>query len=101
LTSVTDFNGNSIAISDTADSLPYSETLGSSGDTISTTYDPTDSPSAINLKSGSTTLLGFSYSDAPSGAILAETDTPTSLQSPADYTYTAQSRVASMTPGRA
>jgi RHS repeat-associated protein len=99
LTSVTDFNGNSIAISDTADSLPYSETLGSSGDTISTTYDPTDSPSAINLKSGSTTLLGFSYSDAPSGAILAETDTPTSLQSPADYTYTAQSRVASMTPG--
>jgi RHS repeat-associated protein len=99
LGSVTDFNNNSISISNTADGLPYSETLGSSGDTISTTYDPTDSPSAINLKSGSTTLLGFSYSDAPSGATLAETDTPTSSQSPADYTYSAQSRVTSMTPG--
>ena len=99
LTSVTDFNSNSISISNTADGLPYSETLGSSGDSISTTYDPTDAPSAINLKSGSTTLLGFSYSDAPSGAILAETDTPTSSQSPADYTYSAQSRVTSMTPG--
>jgi RHS repeat-associated protein len=99
LTSVTDFNGNSISISNTADGLPYLATLGSSGDTISTTYDPTDSPSAINLKNGSTTLLGFSYSDAPSGAILAETDTPTSSQSPADYTYSAQSRVTSMTPG--
>jgi RHS repeat-associated protein len=44
-------------------------------------------------------LLGFSYTDAPSGAILAETDTPSSPQSPADYTYDSQSRVTSMTPG--
>ena len=99
LTSVTDFNNKTISISNTADSLPYSETLGSSGDSIATTYDPTDSPSAIALKSGSTTLLGFSYSDAPSGAILAETDTPSSPQSPADYAYDSQSRVTSMTPG--
>ena len=99
LTSVTDFNNKTISISNTADGLPYSETLGSSGDSIATTYDPTDVPSAIDLESGSTTLLGFSYSDAPSGAILAETDTPSSSQSPADYTYDAQSRVTSMTPG--
>jgi RHS repeat-associated protein len=99
LTSVTDFNNKTISISNTADGLPYSETLGSSGDSIATTYDPTDSPSAIDLESGSTTLLGFSYSDAPSGAILAETDTPSSPKSPADYTYDSQSRVTSMTPG--
>jgi RHS repeat-associated protein len=99
LTSVTDFNNKTISISNTADGLQYSETLGSSGDSIATTYDATDSPSAIDLVSGSTTLLGFSYSEAPSGAILAETDTPSSPQSPADYTYDSQSRVTSMTPG--
>ena len=99
LTSVTDFNNKTISISNSADGLPYSETLGSSGDSIATTYDATDSPSAIDLESGSTTLLGFSYSDAPSGAILAETDTPSSPQSPADYTYDSQSRVTAMTPG--
>jgi RHS repeat-associated protein len=99
LTSVTDFNDKTISISNTADGLPYSETLGSSGDSLSTTYDPTDSPSAIDLKRGSNTLLGFSYSDAPSGAILAETDSPSSPQSPADYSYSAQGRVTSMTPG--
>jgi RHS repeat-associated protein len=99
LTSVTDFDNNSISISNTSDDLPYSETLASSGDSVDTTYDQTDSPSVIDLKNGSTTLLGFSYSDAPSGAILAETDTPSSSKSPADYTYDAQSRVTSMTPG--
>jgi RHS repeat-associated protein len=99
LTSVTDFNNKTISISNTADGLQYSETLGSSGDSIATTYDATDSPSAIDLVGGSTTLLGFSYTDAPSGAILAETDTPSSPKSPADYTYDSQSRVTSMTPG--
>ena len=99
LTSVTDFNDKTISISNTADGLPYSETLGTSGDSIATTYDPTDSPSAIDLENGSNTLLGFSYSDAPSGAILAETDTPSWSREPADYTYDAQSRVTSMTPG--
>ena len=99
LTSVSDFDNNTISISNTADGLPYSETLGTSGDSIATTYDPTDSPSAIDLESGSSTLLGFSYSYAPSGAILAETDTPSTSQSPADYSYDAQSRVTSMTPG--
>ncbi|MGD1012348.1 MAG: DUF6531 domain-containing protein, partial [Acidimicrobiales bacterium] len=87
LTSVTDFNNKSISITNTSDGLPYSEALGTSGDSIATTYDPTDSPSAMDLENGSTTLLGFSYSDAPSGAILAETDTPTSSKSPADYSY--------------
>jgi RHS repeat-associated protein len=99
LTSMTDFNDKTVSISNTADGLPYSETLGTSGDSIATTYDATDSPSAIDLKSGSTTLLGFSYSDGPSGAILAETDTPSSSQAPAGYSYDSAGRVTSMTPG--
>jgi RHS repeat-associated protein len=99
LTSVTDFNSHQISITPNADSLPSSETLGSSGDTISTTYDPTDTPSAITLKNSSSTLQSFTYSDAPAGNILSETDTPSSSQSPADYTYDAQDRVTSMTPG--
>ena len=100
MTAVTDFNGNTTEVANTADGLPSSLSLGSSGDTVSTTYDPTDAPSDITLtNSSSTTLLGFSYSDEPSGGIQAETDTPSSSTSPADYTYDAQSRVTQMTPG--
>ncbi len=99
LTSVTDFNNHQISIGNTADGLPNSDALGSSGDTIATTYDATDSPSLISLKNASSTLASFSYSNAPAGNILAETDTPSSAQSPADYTYDAQDRVTSMTPG--
>ena len=39
LTSVTDFNGHQITIANTADGLPNSMALGSTGDTITTTYD--------------------------------------------------------------
>ncbi|MGO8870488.1 MAG: RHS repeat-associated core domain-containing protein [Acidimicrobiales bacterium] len=99
MTSVTDFGGNTAQVSNTADGLPSTLNLGNSGDTISTTYDPTDSPSGITLTNSSTTLLGFSYSDEPSGAVAAETDTPSSSTSPAGYTYDAQSRVTQMTPG--
>jgi RHS repeat-associated protein len=99
LTAVTDFNGHQIAINDTADGLPYSQTLGSTGDTITTNYDPTDSPSGINLKNSNSTLQSFTYSDAPAGDILSETDTPSSSLSPAGYTYDVQDRVTSMTPG--
>jgi RHS repeat-associated protein len=99
LTSVTDFNGNQITIANTADGLAESAELGSSGDTIATSYDNTDSPSAITLKNSSTTLQSFTYSDAPAGTILSETDTPASSQSPMTYTYDNQGRVTSMTPG--
>jgi RHS repeat-associated protein len=99
LTSVTDFNGNTSAIGNSADGLPTSMTLGGSGDEVSTSYDATDSPSAIALTQGSTTLLGFSYSRSPSGAIDSETDTPSSSLSPADYGYDSLSRVTQMTPG--
>ena len=98
LTSVTDFNGNTSNVTNSADGLPTAISLGGSGDTLSTSYDPTDSPSSITLSNGST-LQEFAYSDAPSGAILSETDTPSSTLSPADYTYDAQSRVTQMTPG--
>ena len=100
LTGVTDFNGQQISIGNTADGLPNSVTLGSTGDTLTTTYSATDAASAIALKnSGGTTLQSFSYSDSPAGTILTETDTPSSAQSPAAYTYDAQGRVTSMTPG--
>ena len=99
MTSVTDFNGNQISVTNTADGLPSSETLGSTGDVIATTYDPTDTASAITLKNATSTLQSFTYADVPSGDVLSETDTPTSAQSPADYTYDAQGRITSMTPG--
>src|SRR6266851_1692439 len=99
LTSLTDFNNHQITITPNADSLPASETLGSTGDTITATYDLTDRPSAIALKNGSTTLQSFTYSNAPASNILSETDTPSSSKSPAAYTYDAQGRVISMTPG--
>jgi RHS repeat-associated protein len=99
LTSATDFNGNAISVGDTADGLSASVQLGSTGDSISTTYDNTDAPSTITLKNSSTTLQSFTYSDSPAGTILSETDTPSSAQSPADYAYDAQGRVTSDTPG--
>jgi RHS repeat-associated protein len=78
---------------------PGSETLGSSGDTITATYDNTDTPSALALKNASTTLQSFTYADSPAGTILSETDTPSSPQSPASYAYDAQGRITSDTPG--
>jgi trimeric autotransporter adhesin len=97
LTSVTDFTNHQIAITNTADGLPSTVALGSTGDTISTSYDQTDSPSAITLKNSSGALQSFTYTDAPAGNILSETDGPGS-QSAASYTYDAKGRVLSMTP---
>ncbi len=99
LSSVTDFNGHTTTVGSTADGLPNSLSLGSSGDTVTTSYDPTDTPSLIKLANSSTTLQQFSYSDVPSGAIGSETDTPSSSVSPAAYTYDAQNRVTQLTPG--
>ncbi len=101
LASVTDFSNNTIGINDTPDGLPTSQTLGSTGDTINLSYDNADNPSVIALTNASTTLQSFGYSYAPAGNILSETDTPSSAQSPAGYTYDAQRRVTSMTPGTA
>lgn len=99
LTGVADFNGNQISLGNTADGLPNSLGLAATGDTIATTYDNTDVPSIMALKNGSSTLQSFTYSDAPSGNILSEADTPTSSQSPAVYTYDPKARITSMTPG--
>jgi RHS repeat-associated protein len=99
LDSVTDFDGNEISITNTSDSLPTSEVLGSTGDTITTSYDDTDSPSLIALKNSSATLQSFSYSDAPDGNILNETDTPSSTHFPATYSYDDEARLSSMTSG--
>jgi RHS repeat-associated protein len=99
MTSVSDFNGTATTITNTADGLPASMSLGGSGATLSTTYDATGAPSAISLTKGSSTLLDFSYSRSPSGAIATETDTPSSSLSPASYGYDQLSRVTQMTPG--
>ena len=98
LSSVTDFNGNTSGISNTADGLPSALSLGSSGDSVDTAYAANDAASSITLTNGST-IQSFGYSDVPSGVVASETDTPTSSLSPAAYTYDAQSRVTSMTPG--
>ena len=76
LNSITDFNNNTITIGNTADGLPNSLALGSSGDTITTTYDPTDTPSADHPRQQLQTLLDFAYSDVPSGAIAAKPTHP-------------------------
>jgi RHS repeat-associated protein len=100
LTSVTDFHGNTINVTRTADGLPASEALGSTGASISAGYDPTDTPSSITLKnSGGTILQAFSYADSPAGTIATETDTPATPQSPVAYTYDDQGRVATAVPG--
>jgi len=99
LTKVTDFNNNAITIGNTTDGLPNSAGLGSSPDTITTTYDSTDAPSVIALKNGTSTLQSFTYTNSPAGTILNEADTPSSSQYPAVYTYDAKGRVTSMTPG--
>ena len=98
LNSITDFNNNTISVGNTADGLPNSLTLAATGDTITTSYDPTDTPQTITLGNGST-LLAFTYSNVPSGAIGSETDTPSWTGSPAGYSYDAQNRVTQMTPG--
>jgi RHS repeat-associated protein len=99
LTSVTDFNSNTITITNSADGLPAAQQLGTSGDTITTTYSSTDSASAVTLAGTAGTLQSFSYADAPAGNILTETDTPSSVMSPASYGYDAQGRVTSDAPG--
>ncbi|HET9896764.1 MAG TPA: RHS repeat-associated core domain-containing protein [Streptosporangiaceae bacterium] len=99
LNSVTDFNGNQIAITNNGNSLPSSVSLGSTGDSVSYTYDQASTPSAIVLKNPTTTLQSFTYSDSPAGTILSETDVPASSESPASYSYDSKGRVISMTPG--
>jgi trimeric autotransporter adhesin len=100
LTSVSDFTGNTINITPNADGAVTKETLGSSGDTITTAYGNSQEVSSITLANSSmTTLQSYTYSDAPNGSILSETDTPSSANSPAVYTYDAQSRATSDTPG--
>ncbi len=99
LNSVTDFNGNTVTIANNGNGLPSAATLGATGDTISYTYDQANRISAVALKNATTTLQSFTYADSPAGAILSETDTPSSSASPAVFTYDAKGRVTSMTPG--
>jgi YD repeat-containing protein len=100
LASLTDFEGNTIAVSDTRDGIPDQTTLGPSGESVVTSYGSTDSPSSIEVNGASGTLLGPSYSDTPAGNVSHESDTPSVSYSPASYRYDIQSRVTSDTPGQ-
>lgn len=99
LNSITDFNATTSSLTNTPDGLPKTLSLGSTGDTVTTSYDPTDNPSDIKLANGSTGLQEFAYTDTPSGTTGSETDTPSSPTTPAGYNYDAQGRVTQMTPG--
>jgi RHS repeat-associated protein len=99
LNSVTDFNGHQITVIDTADGLPSGLSLGASGDTVTRSYDNADGLSQVSLANSASTLASFSYSTAPAGNVLTETDSPTSAQFPATYAYDAKSQLTSMTPG--
>jgi RHS repeat-associated protein len=99
LTGVTDFNGHQVTIANTADGLPSSVTLGSTGDTVATSYDSTDSAASILLKNSTTTLQSFGYTYSPAGTVLNEADIPSSSRTPAAYTYDNRGRVTSMTAG--
>ena len=99
LTSVSDFNGQQITITNNANSQPASETLGATGDTISHTYDPTLGTAAITLANSTATLQSFAYAYAPDGDVLQETDTPSSSITPTAYTFDSKNRITSMTAG--
>jgi RHS repeat-associated protein len=98
MTSATDFTGNKIAITDNADVNTTSESLGSSGDTITTTYDSTGAVESITVANSSgTTLQSFTYADAPDGDILTETDSPSTAGTSKTYGYDSQDAVTSET----
>jgi RHS repeat-associated protein len=99
LVDVTVFNGRTVNVSQNADGLPKSETLGSTGDTINNTYDPTDELSSISLTNGSSTLQSFSYAYSAGDTVSAETDSPSSSRSPVSYSYSQHGQVTAMTPG--
>ncbi|OYV63951.1 MAG: hypothetical protein B7X07_07545 [Actinobacteria bacterium 21-64-8] len=99
MSSVTDFSGQTSVVTTSADGLPTALSLGSSGDTVATTYGANDATASIALNNGSSTLQSFTYSDAPAGNVVSEADTPASSSTPSSYTYDAQSRVTSDTKG--
>ena len=74
--------------------------LGSTGDIITTSYDNTDSPFSDHAEELRPLRCSPSATPTlPPGDILTETDIPASSTSPATYSYDAQGRVTSMTPG--
>ena len=101
LTSLDDFNGQVSTFSTTAAGSPSLVVYGESGDAVATSYDQSGQVAnvAVSSAAASSNLASFTYSRAPSGTIVGETDTPTSSISPASYTYDPQSRVTQMTPG--
>jgi RHS repeat-associated protein len=96
MTAVTPFGESAIDITNTADGLPDSTSLGATGDTLSTSYDDADNPSEISLASGATTLEQFSYDYMPSGAVASETDTPAAVTATSDYDFDASGNATTL-----
>ncbi len=99
MSSITTFTGRTSTVTVSPDGLPTAVTLGTSGDTVSTTYAANDAVASIALTNSPSTLQSFTYADGPAGNVLSETDTPSSAGSPNSYTYDAQSRVTSDAKG--
>jgi RHS repeat-associated protein len=98
-TSVTDFNGNKITMGHTPDGLLSTLALGSSGDTITTSYDNADLASLVTLTSGASTLASYAYTEAPGKTVLTECDATATCATPTlSYGYDAKGRVTSATP---
>jgi len=95
---MSDFADRTSSFAHTPDGLVSQEGLGTSADSVTTSYDPLDQVASSVLTSGSTTLDSLTYSDAPSGSIATETDSPTSSTS-STYAYDSQIRTTSDTIG--
>ena len=99
LNSVTDFNGNTISITNTADGLPSAETLGSTRRHDRHQLRPNRHPVRHQTRQR--------HHDAPGVQLQRRTLRRDRLRNrhairryePADYSYDAQSRVTQMTPG--
>ena len=109
LVAIGDFSGSTIAITSTADGLPANVSLPTTTPvTISTCYGNSDVPSQTSLEptadagtgtgcpASSGWLAGFAYSDAPTGQLAAESDSPSGC-SPS-YGYSASGQVLADSP---
>jgi RHS repeat-associated protein len=99
LTNINDPNNTDLAVTNTADGQPDTITLAATGDTLTTSYDNTDTPQTITLADSTTTLASYTYTNAPAGQTATETDTPTAATTPTAYSYDPNGRLSGDTPG--
>ena len=75
VTAYTDFNGNTVTETNNPGGLPVELGLPTStADSIDISYDPISDPYDVRLSQGGSTQAEYSYTAAPSGAMLSESD---------------------------